>query len=283
MSIDSNQIIRNFDRAAEGYDEAAFLPREVADRLFSRLDYIKIQPKRILTLGCGTGYELELLKERYPKAELYPMDIATAMLHKARRRAETQCINGDMCQLPLAKNSVDMIISNMSIHWCKDFNLLFREVSRILQVEGLFMFTCAGPDTLQELKQAWKTVDDYDHVHHFSDMHDIGDMLIAAGFDDPVMDMEHILVKYPTVRALMKELRGLGSHNFSQKRNHGFTAKSTLEKMQQAYATRAIENKIPATYEIIYGHAWAVEPAVTLNDEGVAFFPVDSLLKGRGR
>jgi len=265
--IDKAWIRSSFDHAAERYDSVAFLQREVADRLDDRLQYIKVEPEVILDIGSGTGYSAGKLRQRYPKARIIELDIAPAMLMSSRKkqgwlsrlRRQHQYLCADAENLPLAKDSVDLVFSSLAFQWCKNHEALFNEVRRVLKPAGLLMFSSLGPDTLKELRQSWAVVDNTDHVVQFDDMHDLGDEMMRARMMGPVMDMEHLVLTYSGVKELMRDLKVLGSRNAMHSRNRGLTGKQKMTGMIQAYETMRRDNVIPATYEVLYGHAWAPE------------------------
>ncbi|MFO0323782.1 MAG: malonyl-ACP O-methyltransferase BioC [Burkholderiales bacterium] len=269
-------VRRSFDYAAHTYDEHAFLQREIADRLFERLDYIKLAPKHVLELGCGTGYATRKLRARYPEAALTAVDLAPEMCRVAaaqmpkapllarmfKSAPTTEWLCADAEKLPMADESVDLIVSNLTLQWC-DPEAVARECARVLRPEGLVMFTTFGPDTLKELRTAFRAVDDKPHVNTFVDMHDIGDMLVAAGFADPVMDQEVVTITYSELKTLMRELKGIGAHNVLPDRQSGLMGKQRWAALVNAYERfrRAEDGKLPTTYEVVYGHAW--KPAFT--------------------
>jgi len=133
---------------------------------------------------------------------------------------------------------------------------------RVLAPGGLLMFSTFGPDTLKELRDAFRSVDRYTHVHRFIDMHDVGDALIACGFADPVMDMEILTLTYADVRELMRDLKAIGAHNVTRGRPATLTGKSQLAKVAQNYEAARRDGRLPATFEVIYGHAWKPQPRV---------------------
>jgi len=265
----AREVRRSFDRAAHSYDENAFLQREIADRLFERLDYIKLSPQRVLELGCGTGYATTKLRARFAEADLLALDLAPAMCAFARQKlpaqpllkrlfataARTDFICADAEAIPLATESVELIVSNLTLQWC-DVEHVARETARVLKPEGLFMFTSFGPDTLKELRSAFRAIDDKPHVNTFVDMHDVGDMLLAAGFADPVMDQEVITITYTELKTLLRELKGIGAHNVLPDRDDGLMGRGRWRELVAAYDRFRRDGKIPATYEVVYGHAW---------------------------
>lgn len=281
VQVDKRQVRRAFERAAASYDAVAFLQREVADRMAERLDYMTLQPARVLDAGAGTGYGTRLLVKRYPQSKVVALDLAHAMLQTARgpapwwRRAlpmlgssKTAYVCADVDRIALAANSIDVIWSSLTLQWCNEPEQTFREFYRVLAPNGLLMFATFGPDTLKELRQAFAGIDGYTHVNRFVDMHDLGDSLAHAGFSAPVMDMEHITLTYADIGDLLRELKDIGAHNVTAGRNHGLMGKQRWKAMVQAYEKFRREGRLPATYEIVYGHAWvgAQKRALPLDD-----------------
>lgn len=268
FQIDKQKARLAFENSAASYDEAAVLQREVGHRMLERLDYIKHEPATILDVGAGTGFCSHQLAERYARSEIYALDFAFNMLRQVRMgagwwqrfRKRFNFIAGDAEQLPLADGSVDMLVSSLAIQWCNDLDRVFAEFRRVLAPGGLLMFTTFGPDTLKELRNSWAAVDGVSHVNQFFDMHDIGDALMRHGFAQPVMDTEYITMTYRDVMDLMKELKQIGAHNVMQGRNRHMTTKSQLKKMLTAYEQFRQKDVLPASYEVVYGHAW-VPPA----------------------
>lgn len=261
--IDKKRARRSFERAAPGYDDSAVLQREIADRLLERLDYVRLVPARILDLGCGTGYAVEALHRRYRRAQVVALDFALPMLAQARRRGSwlrrPQCLCADAERLPLADGAVDLIVSNATLQWCNDLPGTFAEALRVLRPGGLFMFTTFGPDTLKELRAAWSAVDGYSHVSPFPDMHDLGDALVRTRFADPVMDAERITVTYDRLADLMRDLKAIGARNATDSRPRGLTGPRRLAALERAYERSRLDGRLPASYEVVYGHAWVPE------------------------
>ncbi len=267
-------VRQSFGASAGTYDEHAFLQREIGDRLFERLDYVKVAPQRVVDIGSGTGYATEKLLARYPEAAVIALDIAPDMLGVARRKSVSpsmfkrlfgrherrQYVCADAESLPFADETIDLALSNLAMQWT-DPERVAKEVVRALKPAGLFMFTTFGPDTLKELRAAFKTVDDRPHVNSFIDMHDIGDILVHAGFADPVMDQEIVTLTYTDLKPLLRELKGIGAHNVLPGRASGLMGRQRWQRMVDAYERFRKDGRLPATYEVVYGHAW--KPAVS--------------------
>lgn len=270
--LNIKKLRRGFASAANTYDEAAVLQREVADRLLERLAYIKEVPQVILDVGCGTGYCSELLAKKYPKSFVTGFDIAHPMLIAAKNkrrwlRRGPAYSTADAHKIPVKNNSVDLIISNLVLQWC-DQASVFSEFARVLKPGGLLMFTTFGPDTLMELRMAWASVDDNPHVHDFLDMHNIGDDLLHGKLLEPVMDKEIITLTYQTVAEMLKDLRQIGANNAVHNRFTGLTGKHRFARFTDAYEKLAVDDRIPASYEIVYGQAWG--PTDKVGKVGIA-------------
>lgn len=277
INLSKNASRRFFARAASRYDDAAVLQREVANRVLERIDAIKeLAPQVILDLGCGTGYALKPLGEKYPEAAVIGIDLAFPMLTVARQPLlatdQTHLLCTDAELLPLADNSVDLVISNLTLQWCNPVQV-FDECYRVLRPGGLFLFTTFGPGTLAELREAWTQVDDHPHVHDFVDIHDIGDLLLKARFTDPVMDMDTLTLTYSDVPAMLRDLKDIGASNAAVNRKRGLTGRKHFQSFCRAYEAMAIDNRIPASYEVIYGHAWrsASVDAIAGSDNGSVY------------
>jgi malonyl-CoA O-methyltransferase len=244
------------------------LDREVERRMVERLDFIRRDPERILDAGCGAGHDLELLRRRYPKAKLLRVDLALpaapatprSLLERVQRlwrRTERTC--ADFSRLPFRGGSADMVWSNLALPWAADPLQALREFHRVLAVGGLLMFSSYGPDTLKELRGAFAAVSSHRHVHTFIDMHDLGDMLVASGFAAPVMDMEMITLTYADVAALMRDLKVSGQTCAARDRQRGLMGRGAWQRMLAAYERERRGGRLPATVEVVYGHAWKGE------------------------
>jgi len=291
VGLDRRAIRRSFERAAHHYDAAAILQREIGDRLISRLEFIRLTPTRILDVGCGTGHVTRALHRLHRRAHLVGVDIAPSMVRIARcamnrflpwrlgeRFHRIRFATADATRLPFSDRSFDLVVSNLALQWCEP-DRFFAECRRVLRPGGLLLFTSFGPDTLTELRAAWGKVDRNIHVHDFSDMHDLGDALVHARFADPVMDAERLTVTYAGVEDLMRDLKGIGAHNAASSRAAGLTGKLRFARFRSEYeSNRRADGLLPATFEVVYGHAWMPE---SLSGAGVTTVPVESLQRRR--
>lgn len=285
--LDIHAMKRSFDRAASSYDHHAVLQREVESRLLERIEFQRLEPLRILDLGSGTGTASHLLAGRFPDADVIALDWASAMLLEAEKRKgidisvdeRLSMVCADMHCLPLAARSIDLVFSNLALQWSYDLPAIINELRRIMKADAMLVFSCYGPDTLYELKQAWGAVDDMPHVNEQPDMHNIGDELLAAGYREPVMDAERLTLSYSDVFSLMRDLKGIGSHNVARDRSRGLTGKKQLDTMLQAYEQFRSDDRYPASFEVIYGTAFAPsdgQPMKTTQGD-IATFSVDAL------
>ncbi len=280
QQLDKKAIIRAFNKAAKAYDQAAVLQREVCQRLLERLHWIRLQPTTILDLGSGTGEATMGLRKLYPRARIISLDIAFEMLHYARHKlgvdqkvtkniwqrfwgsTDSQgvmdFITADAEAIPLKDKSVDLVFSSLSLQWCENYLHLFRELHRIMRPGGCLLYASFGHDTLKELRQSWAQVSEHEHVHHFTDLHDLGDDMLQSGWLDPVMDSEKIIMEYSDVMQLLKDLQQIGAQNHLLQRSRGLLGKKKISQMLAHYQQFQMQNgKFPATYEVVYGHAWA--------------------------
>lgn len=279
--LDKCSIRASFEQAAEDYDKAAVLQREVGKRLLERLELMRLTPGVVVDIGCGTGATAAPLLKKYRKAKVIGLDIALNMLAIARNRTpwwrKLYCVCGDAEALPLADASCDLLFSNLTLQWCGDIDRVFQEFRRVLKPDGALLFSTLGPDTLMELRESWRAVDDYTHVNAFIDMHDIGDALVRAAFADPVIDMEKITLTYRDSLDLMRDLKTLGAHNVAAGRSRHLTGKGRVQGVRAAYEKfRRSDGLLPATYEVVYGHAWAPRLSIKRSD-GVAVVPLAQL------
>ena len=270
-------------RTATHYDEAAFLHREIGGRLLERLDCLTFQPAMILDVGCGTGQITALLMKKYRKAQVIGLELAPALVTKARKRAPWfRTLHGVVAEagaLPIAEASCDLIFSNLTLPWYPDLDQLFAEFRRTLKPGGALLFSTLGPDTLIELRRSWAAADRYNHVNAFFDVHDIGDAVLRAGLAEPVMDVERLTLSYPDAAGLMRDLKRLGAGNVTAGRSPGLTGKGPWRAVREGYERlRRADGLLPATCEVVYGHAWGPLPNSSRTQaEGPVLFPLSQL------
>jgi malonyl-CoA O-methyltransferase len=282
--------VRSLFGQAGRVEESDFLRREVAGRMHERLALVKVAPARVLDAGCGTGEDLPVLQKSYPAAQIVGLDASVAMLEAANRPAPAagalngflsrlmpaktgvDLLAGDFGNLPFAPNSVDLVWSNLALHWHPQPDKVFAEWRRVLRVDGLLMFSNFGPDTFKELRTAFAAMDETAHALPFVDMHDFGDQLVDAGFSTPVMDMEQITVTYDTVEAMFRDVRAFGGNPLATRRR-GLVGRAAWQRMLAALeGQRRPDGKLALTFEVIYGHAFRPVPKVTAAGEAIVRF-----------
>jgi malonyl-CoA O-methyltransferase len=291
--IDLHRVRQLFGEAGRIAD-SNFLRREIAARMHERLALVKIRPERVLDLGCGEGADFAALQEQYPEARLLGIDASLPMLAAARRSqaaARTSMISllgkllpkkpgarhepafdqlcGDYAQLPLKTACADLVWSNLALHWHPQPDLVFGEWRRVLRIDGLLMFSCFGPDTFREIRAAFAQADDAVHTLNFVDMHDLGDMLVNAGFSTPVMDMETITVTYESIDKLLADVRAWGGNPLLTRRR-GLLGRGAWARVKQRLESlRRADGKVPLTFEVVYGHAFRPAPRKTADGESI--------------
>lgn len=268
-----SHVVQQFSRRGDLAD-AQFLYGEVARRMLGRLQYIRLQPNAMLDAGCGAGDNLPMLRERYPQASYLGLDASESLLAHARQRygasgmaswlgkltGRTQTmprfLRADLADTGLAPESLDLVWSNLAMHWHPAPHAVLAQWRRILKVGGLAMFSCLGPATLRELRQALHDASLHTATPSFVDMHDFGDLLVENGFSDPVMDQETLTLTYRTPERLLEDVRALGG-NPAIGRRRGLVGREWLARLHAALESqRNAQGVIALTIEVSYGHAW---------------------------
>lgn len=287
--IDLARVRRLFAQPAR-VRQSDFLRREIAARMHDRLSLVKIAPRRVLDAGCGPGADLGILQKDFRAAQIIGLDAAPAMTGAAQAPASTlaslnqllgkllpaktgvDLVCGDFADLPLAPASVDLVWSNLALHWHAQPDRVFAEWQRVLRSDGLLMFSCFGPDTFKEVAAAFAAAGLARPTLPFVDMHDFGDMLVASGFATPVLDMETITVTYADAAALLADVRAWGGNPLASRRR-GLMGKAAWQRMLAALEkARRADGKLGLTFEIVYGHAFRPAPRMTRAGEAIIRF-----------
>ena len=253
LRLDKRRIKQSFAKAASTYDGVADLQRQVGRALLRSVDIEQCQGV-LVDLGCGTGFLTSELVARANYQHLIALDIAHAMLKTTQGKLDSKDAIDYVCAdaefLPFVSQSVDYLFSNLALQWCHNLTAVFSDIKRVLNLEGQLVFSTFGPKTLQELKAAWATVDNYNHVNDFYSHIQIQQFLEGTGFKDIQIVSQSYISCYTTVRSLMQELKGLGAQQVSD-RNKSLTSKTKMQKMYTAYDSLRINEQIPATFEVI--------------------------------
>jgi malonyl-CoA O-methyltransferase len=189
-----------------------------------------------------------------------------------RSANEPRFVCGDLALMPFAAATFELLWSNLALQWVDHLPAAFAEMNRVLAVDGLLVFTTFGPDTLKEVRAAFSGVDGNVHVSRFVDMHDVGDMLVAAGFADPVMEMEMMTLTYGDAGALLRDLKAIGATNAAVARPRALMGRRRWERALAALDATRVNGRIAATFEVIYGHAWKVPPQRTREGDAIVRF-----------
>lgn len=296
-TFDQRHIRRAFSRSAAGYDAAAALQHEVEKRLMESLDYFALrtgsdgtEPGVVLDVGCGPAHAAAAMHKRWPKARVIALDLAMPMLREAKKQAgwwkPFSRVCADLRALPIADGSVDVLFSNLSLQWVDDLPAAFANFRRVMKPGGLLVCSTFGPETLQELRDAFAQGDAAPHVSPFPPIAQFGDALVVAGFRDPVLDRDRFTLTYDDLPNLMRELRAMGATNALHRRRHTLTGRARFSAAAAAYEPlRRDDGKLPSTWEVLYAHAWAPPPGAPIRGQGedIAAVPLSRIpIRRRG-
>jgi malonyl-CoA O-methyltransferase len=285
LPIDPARVRRAFSNARV-LDADDFLQREVAKRMAERLATIRLDATHVLDAGCGSGADMAMLGARFDGARVCGVDIAERRLMRARRStmqgglrrwwrkgAPSAFVAADFASLPFASKRFDCIWSNLALHWSPAPHRVLPEWHRVLRVGGVVAFSAFGPDTLREVAAAFASIDRGRHVLPFTDMHDYGDMLVAAGFTAPVVDAERLTLTYADVGSLWRDVRALGG-NASTDRAGGLSGRARGAQLRHAMERgRLSDGRYGLTFELVYAHAWRPEPRATSSGDAIVRMP----------
>ncbi|MEE4216604.1 MAG: methyltransferase domain-containing protein [Xanthomonadales bacterium] len=280
-----NESVReSYDRHSQHYDQYAALEKEVCSRLLDRITFRRTEPATVLDLGCGTGGGAAALKKAFRKAQVVAIDLSAGMLSEAARQSRLRHplkrVNADIGSLPFSHHTADLIFSSLAAPWLTDPRPFFEEVRRVLKPGGMFLFSMFGPASLSQLRLAAMQGLGEDLATAFPDVLEAGDWLTAAGFREPVMDVDLLTLHYPDLDAMSLEIETTGSallvDNWPQ-------IKSNLGLLGGCWETIDGGRPYPLAFEVLYGVAFGApegQPRRTADGE-IAAISVDSLLKSR--
>jgi malonyl-CoA O-methyltransferase len=257
--------------------ETPWLHEEIGRRMEERLQWIRLQPKRWVDWAPVNGglATHAAVRARYPKANCLAIETSEMRLQKAKVALtnpwwtvwKRQSVSvADLANSLQQQEAFDMVWANMALHTAVAPQSLLRAWHSLLATDGFLMFSSLGPDTLRELQPIYQDMGWGDPSHAFTDMHDWGDMLVQAGFAEPVMDMERITLTYATPSDLLKDLRLLG-RNLHHQRYQNLRGRGWRQSLESALWTLAKPDqggRLVLTVEVIYGHALKPLPKVKL-------------------
>ena len=247
--------------AAAGHGAAASVQQQTRSELLQRLQFFALEPKCVLDLGAGTCQGTLELARRFRHARIIALDLAPQLLAQATRslwhRRRYDRVGADAYALPFADAGCDLVFSNLMLPWCEGLDPLFAELRRVLRPGGLLLFSSFAPGTLQELRDAWASVDAGRHVNEFPDLPQIAAALTRSGFVEPVIDVERHCQHFASLRALQRELRQLGARRADRARSRGLGGRAEMERVRAAYERVRTPAGLPVTWELLYGAAFA--------------------------
>lgn len=264
MPLEYHAILKSFNSVAKQYEHNAVLQKEVMTRLLERLAdekklNDKFNPKHILDLGCGTGWAIPELLKLFDNIKISALDFSQNMLNQVQNNCAVDVFLSDAHDLPFDDNSIDVVFSNMLLHWCNEKDV-FAESMRVLKPGGLLLMSALGETSLVELKHAWLSVDKQPHVHNFPALHNLGDDLLKSRFEEVVVNAEIITLTYQDIVALMKDIKASGGQNVNESRRKSLMPRQQLQKLTQAYEEFREDGRIPASYEVVYLRAIKAKP-----------------------
>lgn len=257
MHTSKQKIAVNFNRVALNYNSVASLQHSVGNKLMNYLNTVKITPQTILDIGGATGYFSKLLGSRYSHSKIINIDIAQNMLSVAQSLSQQNLLCADFDCLPLTNKSVDLIFANMSLQWSLDLSKTFWELSQVLEPSGLLIFSTLGPNTLCELRNCWRQIDNHAHANTFVSVATLQNILHNNDFITSI-NTEKVIQTYSTVSQLLYYLKAIGANYvYNENRSRGLLTKRKLIQLESIYEQyRNQNNRLAATFEIIYGLAW---------------------------
>jgi malonyl-CoA O-methyltransferase len=257
-------------------DASPWLHEEVARRMEERLQWMKLKPgKWVHWEPLRGGLQAhELLTTRYPKSECYVVHGIQEQDQAARRRMTPAWFSpmrwlGPALHFGKPLTPVGMLWANMALHMAADPQGLIVQWHQLLEADGFLMFSCLGPDTLREVRAVYAAQGWPPPSHAFTDMHDWGDMLVHAGFAEPVMDMERITLTFATPQRLLVELRELG-RNLHPRRFGALRGRVWHAQLLAGLAQLAKpgdDGQLRLTFEVVYGHAFKAPTRMPVGPE----------------
>ena len=251
------QIASNFSRAAATYDSSASLQQRVATKLRSHLPtFDRDSPLTMLDMGCGTGRETIALKLHYSKAIITGLDLSEGMLAYARSHYLLEkgiWIQGDIERMPFADNTFDLVFSSLAIQWCESLGNVLVEAYRVLKPGGWFLFSTLAEGSLDELRQAWLSVDNQQHVNSYLSFKRQESYISQSEFRVNSLHQRTEVIYYPSVKSLLKDMKGLGANTVISQKSLGLSRRNPLLQLRNGYSAFRTAQGLPASYQVIYG------------------------------
>lgn len=285
--------LQHIQRRLQLAAQAPWLHGEAGRRMAERLAVIRLQPQQVLDWWSFNGASAAALQQAYPKARLQPVEpdgsprsaaaAAAAPWWSARHwRGIAALVRAACTESQVSPGLAELVWANMALHHGADPEAFFLRWHRALKVDGFLMFSTFGPGTLVELQSAYADAGWPAPFAPFVDMHDLGDMLVQAGFADPVMDQETVTLTWPSAEAALQELRGLGG-NAHPRRTQGLRSPRWRQHLLALIDARCSrDGRVALSFELVYGHAFKSAPrAAVAAQTKIAVDDFKSMLRAR--
>ena len=279
--LDASRVRRAWQRSSPHEMAQGALLTQTGMQLIERLEEIRLVPERILDLGDRTGQMGRQLQKRWPKAHIVSLTFAEKLAQNSRYRAfpwqrRPWNMVGEATHLPFGRDTFDLVLSNMALHWTTNLPNTLQEIRRVLAPDRLLLFTVAGEETLWELHTCLAQLDQeqYGHIkkrgQELPSLETLGDLLLSCGLVLPVVDRDQMTLPFPDLPWLLHLLKTLGAGNHLHNRAKGLMGKTYFKALQSLYETRFRQPDQPLTFtlELISGHAW--KAAAQSSDETVS-------------
>jgi malonyl-CoA O-methyltransferase len=255
QTIDKQAVADSFSKAACHYDKFAQLQRDIGEVLLSQLSKPKLSLNNLVDLGCGTGYFSKKLNIKFPSASLTCFDLSTVMLEQAKKHnlAQVTFQQGDIDSLPFAKESIDLIYSNLVVQWSDNLGACLKQLHSSLKTGGRCYLSTLISGTLNELTQAWKSVDDKPHTNTFLTLKDLESVVRNCAFSTINITTETRVLEYKNVVEVMRALKGIGANHVHGHQTLHISGRQLIKQLQAGYQPFINQQGLcNLTYQVCY-------------------------------
>jgi malonyl-CoA O-methyltransferase len=241
------RVRQSFERAAATYDSAAAIQRDICHDLLAMLPDA-LAPATILDAGCGTGYALPLLLQRFPESASLALDLAPGMLRRIGTTGHR--IAADLEHLPLAPASIDLYWSSLAVQWC-DLAPTLGEARRVLRPNGQLALATLGTETFRELRLAFAGVDEHRHTLAFHTPAELEAIAGQTGFSGMSLDRRIKTAHYPDFRTLLRAVKAIGANQLGEGRRTRPLGRTAFAAAEAACESLRQPAGLPLTYDVL--------------------------------